>query len=96
MAPPAWHNTDLKLYTTLMRSSHRPVARAHVRRYGPGSGADFLLGEGPSSVLRFENVTWIRQVCLLAAAPINVDQTAGSVASVAAPDLQLHGCLPVC
>jgi hypothetical protein len=38
------------------------IARPATRSYGPGSGADFLQGEGPASVLRFEDVLWLRQV----------------------------------
>jgi hypothetical protein len=35
---------------------------AAPRSYGPSSGgADFLQGEGPSSLLLFENITWPRQ-----------------------------------
>jgi hypothetical protein len=41
----------------------RCPAPSVLRRYGPGSGADFLQGEGPTSVLRFVDVLWLRKVC---------------------------------
>ena len=56
--------------------------------YGVSAGCDFVRGEGPSSLLRFDNVTWLRAVCL----PANVPSSGGggntggvSLASQAAP-----------
>lgn len=37
---------------------------AHNCSYGPGAGTDFLRGEGPTSVIHFDDVTWRRRVCL--------------------------------
>ncbi|GBF87404.1 hypothetical protein Rsub_00115 [Raphidocelis subcapitata] len=51
-------------------------------RYGPGAGADFARGEGPASVLAFQNVIWRVVVCL----PANVSRngTASFAAAAAA------------
>jgi hypothetical protein len=35
-----------------------------LRRYGPGSGPDFLRGEGPTSILKFTDVIWRPPVCM--------------------------------
>ncbi|KAI8468625.1 MAG: hypothetical protein J3K34DRAFT_477631 [Monoraphidium minutum] len=32
--------------------------------YGPGTGADFLRGKGPTSLLLFNRAVWLRSVCL--------------------------------
>ncbi|GBF87403.1 hypothetical protein Rsub_00114 [Raphidocelis subcapitata] len=59
-----WNMLDATMLLKAGRSmTFQDMAVANIR-YGPSTGADFLRGEGPASLLRFHNVLWKRKVCL--------------------------------